>query len=209
MYTLYGFKGSGSAAIEMALELAEVSFKTVDAASWEQRSSIQELETLNPLKQIPTLVMPDGSILTESAAILIQLGLTYPASGLLPTDSAQRAQAIRGLVYIAANCYSAIGIIDYPERWLSEKDDSMKESVRNGARQRLHDNWDIFADMFPGTTFLGGNAPNALDFLAVVVSTWSGARAHLRDTRPDFFALLERVEMHANVAPVYGRHWHA
>ena len=65
MYTLYGFKGSGSAAIEMALELAEVPFKTVDAASWEQSSSIQELETLNPLKQIPTLVLPDGSIYAE------------------------------------------------------------------------------------------------------------------------------------------------
>ncbi len=209
MYTLYGFRGSGSAAVEMALERAGVSFKTVEAASWEQSSSIQELETLNPLKQIPTLVLPDGSILTESAAILIQLGLTYPSSGLLPVDPTPRAQAIRGLVYIAANCYSAIGIIDYPERWLAEKDDSMKESVRSGAQQRLHKNWDIFADMFPDATFLGGNEPNALDYLAVVVSKWSGTRAHLGDTRPDFLALLERVDSHPDIAPVLDRHWHA
>jgi GST-like protein len=209
MYTLYGFQGSGSAAVEMALELADLPFKIVDAASWEPNSSIQELETINPLKQIPTLVLPDGSILTESAAILIHLGLTHPASGILPTDSMLRAQAIRGLVYISANCYSAIGIIDYPERWLSEKDDAMKENVRNGTVRRLHANWDIFAAMFPATSFLGGDEPNALDFLAVVVSSWSGARAHLRDTHPDFFALLERVELHATVASVYDRHWRA
>ena len=109
---------------------------------------------------------------------------------------------------MAANCYSAIGIIDYPERWLSDSDDLMRENLRHGAMQRLHNNWTIFADMFPGTTFLGGNQPNALDFLAVVVSSWSGTRAHLKNTRPDFSALLERVELHAGVAPVYRRHWH-
>jgi GST-like protein len=209
MYTLYGFRGSGSAAVEMALELAEVPFRIVDAATWEQTSSIQALAAVNPLKQIPTLVLPDGSILTESAAILIQLGLTHPASCLLPADAMLRAQAIRGLVYIAANCYSAIGIIDYPERWLAEKDELVKDNVRKGAVQRLHANWDIFAATFPAASFLGGEAPNALDFLAVVVSSWSGARAHLRDSCPDFFALLERVQLHATVAPVYGRHWPA
>ena len=135
------------------------------------------------------------------------IGLTFPASGLLPAEPALRAQAIRGLVYISANCYSAIGIIDYPERWLPEKDVSMKESVRSGALQRLHSNWDIFADMFPGTTYLGGDDPNALDFLAVIVSKWSGTRAHLKNTRPAFLALLERVELHAAVAPAFNRHW--
>ena len=45
------------------------------------------------------------------------LGLAHPDSGLLPTDSTARAQAVRGMVFIAANCYSAISIIDYPERF--------------------------------------------------------------------------------------------
>lgn len=207
MHTLYGSKGSGSAAIEMALQFAGISFKTIEAASWEKTASSKELETLNPLNQIPVLVLPDGSILTESAAILIHLGLSYPLSGLLPVESSLRSQSIRGLVFIAANCYSAIGIIDYPERWIIETKGSLEESVRKGALQRLHKNWDIFADMFPNSDFLGGEMPNVLDFLAVVVSTWSGARAHLKDTRPGFHALLERVQMHEKVAAVYCRHW--
>jgi GST-like protein len=209
MYTLYGSKGAGSAAIEMALALANVPFKMVDAASWEPGSSLQELTAANPLMQIPTLVMPDGSILTESAAILIQLGLSYPTSGLLPEDSVLRAQAIRGLVYIAANCYCAIGIIDYPERWLAEADDTTKKNLGRGAVARLHTNWEIFAGMFPETMYLGGDQPNVVDFLAVVVSSWSGARAYLSETSPDFFALLERAQSHASIAPVYSRHWSA
>jgi GST-like protein len=54
MYTLYGFKGSGSAAVKLALELAELPYRLVDAASWEPGSAADELQRLNPLRQIPT-----------------------------------------------------------------------------------------------------------------------------------------------------------
>lgn len=209
VYTLFGFQGSGSAAVEVALELCGVSYRTVSAASWEPTSAIAELEKLNPLKQIPTLQLPHGGILTESAAILIHLGLEYPATTILPAEPQARAQAIRGLVYIAANCYSAISVVDFPERWCADADDSAKERIRRGARERLHRNWELFADQFPSRPYLSGAAPGGLDFLAAVVSKWSGARAHLRSARPEFFATLECIENHPSVAPVLARHWGA
>jgi len=96
---------------------------------------------LHHLRLSPTsiLVLPDGSVMTESAAILIHLGLSHPEAGLLPTDTAARAQAIRGLVFIAANCYSNVSISDYPERWISDctEDDPLRERVRQGARAQL------------------------------------------------------------------------
>ena len=171
-------------------------------------SALADLERINPLLQIPALVLPDGSVLTESAAILIHLGLAFPASGLLPTAPAARDQAIRGLVFIAANCYAAIGVIDFPERWCSEPGDAVKENIRSGARQRLHHCWDAFADSFGAPApFFGGSTPGALDLHAAVVSKWSGARAHLHRMRPALHALLERVDAHPDVAPVFARHW--
>ncbi|MBL8511755.1 MAG: glutathione S-transferase, partial [Betaproteobacteria bacterium] len=127
MYTLYGIKGSGSAAIELALEAAHLPFQMVRAASWEADSALAELASLNPLKQIPTLVLPDGSVMTESAAILIHLGLTVPESPILPANAPARAQALRGLVYIAANCYSAVSVTDFPERWCANADTDLKD----------------------------------------------------------------------------------
>ena len=59
---------------------------------------LEELRRINPLAQIPTLVLDDGSALTESAAILIHLGLAHPESGLIASDQARGAQQIRGLV---------------------------------------------------------------------------------------------------------------
>lgn len=207
MYTLYGFKGSGSASTEMALRVAGLDYRVVSAASWEPSSALDELRRVNPLLQIPTLVLPDGSVMTESAAILIHLGLTAPPGVLLAADASARAQAIRGLVFIAANCYSAISISDFPERWTTQTSAEALDAVRAGTRKQLHRHWEIFADTFEGSPFLNGAAPGALDFLAAVVSRWSGARRHLNEHRPAFFALLQRIEAHESVAPVFQAHW--
>lgn len=209
MPTLYGARGSGSAAIEAALVLCGVDYRVVNAATWEEGSALAELRAANPLQQIPTLVLDDGSVLTESAAILVHLGLEHPASNLLPANAAARAQAIRGVVFIAANCYAAIGVADYPERWCSEPDAAVTDNVRRGARARLHRYWNVFADTFrvADGPFFGGAAPGALDVHAAVVSRWSGARAHLRRTRPALHALVERVDAYPAIAPVFARHW--
>ncbi|MFG6460531.1 glutathione S-transferase [Roseateles sp. DXS20W] len=205
MLTLFGCKGSGAAAIEAALARAGLAFTAVDAASWTPGPGLDELLRVNPLGQIPTLVLADGTVLTESAAILIHLGLTVPPGLLLPADASARARAVRGLVYIAANCYAAISVIDYPERWCEPCDDAMKECIRAGTRARLHLHWQTFADEF-GIGFDAGS-PGALELLATVVSKWSGARAHLQAQRPAFHAQLLRVEQHPDVAAVFQRHW--
>lgn len=206
--TLYSSQGSGSAAVEMALRRCRWPYRVVRASAWEDDSAQDELAALNPLGQIPTLVLSDGSLLTESAAILIHLALAEPGAGLLPGRPAPRAQAIRGLVFIAANCYAAISVADYPQRWTTATSRLSHDKVRAAARARLHGNWAVFADAFPARPwFCGARRPGALEFLAVVVSRWSGARAHLRRARPAFHDTLLRIEDHPSVAPVLQAHW--
>lgn len=211
MYTLYGTQGSGSAAVEAALELAGQRYRLVQAASWEPGPGLDALALLNPLKQIPTLQLPDGTVMSESAAILIHLGQQHPNAGLLPETPTEQAQALRGLVYIAANCYAAIGLIDYPERWCEPPGSLQNEALRQGARLRLHQYWALFADQFhradSGQRFLQGQSPAALDLLACVVSRWSGSREFLLRERPHLHALLLRVEQHPRLAAVFERHW--
>jgi len=207
VHTLYGYKGSGSAAVEIALAMASIPYELIEAASWVPESANDALKAHNPLGQIPTLLLPDGTVLTESAAILMHLGLTYPESKLLPSSPSQRARVLRGLVYIAANCYAAIGVIDFPERWNALPDEVVNERVKAGATARLHEYWSLFADQFDANPYLGGEQPNALDILAVVVSKWSGARKHLREARPAFFETLLLIERHPAVVPVMQRYW--
>ncbi len=209
-WVLYGSDGSGSAAVELALQRAGQPYRVLRASTWEADSAQAELARVNPLGQIPALVVPGGEVLTESAAILAELGLRFPASGLLPADAAGRARSLRGLVFVAANCYAAIGLIDYPERWLGGGDGSAAIALRAGARARLHKLWEVFADQFHDTSrpWLGGDAaPGALDLLAAVVSRWSGARAHLAAQRPALHALIERIDARPEHAEVLARHF--
>jgi GST-like protein len=212
-YVLYGSRNSGSAAVEAALEMAKAPYRIVDAATWRKTAAFRELKRVNPLHQIPTLICPDGTVLSESAAVLIHLALVHPSARLLPANASQRAQAIRAMVFIAANCYAAIGVIDYPERWHGKGDKNADERLRKGARRRLHKLWCVFADTFAAdagkkkTAFLFGAQPGAADLLAAVVSRWSGARKHLAKQRPAFHAVLERTEAHPGIAPVIARHW--
>jgi GST-like protein len=209
MYTLYGKKGSGSATTQVALEIIGVPYRIVETASWQPNDAFTALLKVNPLGQIPTLVLPDGSALSESAAILIHLGSVHPESGLLARDPRARAQALRGMVFIAANCYAAISVIDYPERWCAgaDNDDAVKERIRDGTRARLHKHWEMFADLFSAGPYLCGEGLGGLDILAAVVSKWSGTRKHLEAHRSEFHATLMRIEAHPKVAAVFAQHW--
>lgn len=197
-WVLYGAPDSGSAAVVMALRACGLRHRTVLAATWEPGPGLDTLRRINPLGQIPTLQAPDGSVLTESAAILIHLGLQYAHAGLLPGDAARRAQTLRGLVFIAANCYPAVSISDYPERWTTATTRPAQAKVRAAARAQLHRAWEIFADQFGA--LLDDEPPGALAMLAVVVSAWSGARAHLAQVRPIFSQRLLVLQAHKRLA---------
>ncbi|MBD8100472.1 glutathione S-transferase [Pseudomonas fluorescens] len=204
MYTLYGTDESGSCMIEIALQRCAVQWHRVEASSWQDGEGSEALARINPLKQIPTLVTPDGQVLTESAAILIHLGLEYPQADLL---AGNRAQILRGLLYIAANCYSAIGIIDYPQRWLGDADETLQAQLTTGTRRYLHQAWVVFADQFADQLFTHDNIPNALGIMAAAVSRWDDAREALHNLAPGFAHTLERVDADPVVRPVFARHW--
>ncbi len=206
MYTLYGTDESGSCMIEIALARCAVEWHRVDASSWQEGPGTDALARINPLKQIPTLVTPDGQVLTESAAILIHLGLEYPDANLLVGN---RGQILRGLVYIAANCYSAIGIIDYPQRWLGEAELVVQNQLITGTRRYLHQAWVVFADQFADQLFAPSGEPNALGIMAAAVSRWDAAREALAALAPGFAQSLAQVDADPVVAPVFARHWPA
>ena len=207
MYKLYGFKGSGSAAIEMALDAVGAAYTKTDVASWDTSTSIRELSAVNPLVQIPALVLPDKTVLTESAAILIYLADAYPSAGIIAQSPLQRARTIQGLIYLVANCYPAVGIIDFPERWTSSKESTELEHLRAGTRNRLNYLWEMFADMFEATPYLSGSQPGILDFLAVTIGRMFKVKDYLAESRPAFHALLTELESHTRLAGVVARHW--
>ena len=91
MYTLYGTKAPAPRPSRPRSRSSAPPGGSSRTASWAPNPAFDELLPINPTGQIPTLVLPDGSVLTESAAILIHLADAHPDSGLLPA-AAPRAR---------------------------------------------------------------------------------------------------------------------
>ena len=105
--TLYGAEASGSVAVEAALTLLGLHYDIVEGATWAEETARDRVATSNPMRQIPTLVLPDGEVMTESAAILIYLADLDPAAGLAPSPADPlRRQFLRWMVYVSSAIYS-------------------------------------------------------------------------------------------------------
>lgn len=63
--------------------------------NWSVGRDAERIRRYNPLLRVPTLVLDDGEVLTESAAILDHLDAVAGVRALLPAHGAQRRRALQ------------------------------------------------------------------------------------------------------------------
>ena len=94
------FRSSAAFRVRIALELKGISYTIlpVNLLAGEQRSDAYRAR--NPQGFVPALELPDGSLLTQSTAIIEWLEATQPGRPLLPATEPERARirAICGVV---------------------------------------------------------------------------------------------------------------
>ncbi len=92
---LYAFPtSSASYRVRIALHLKGIAFETatVDLPGKQQRRP--EFRDVNPQHRVPALELDDGTILTQSLAIIGYLEQTHPTPALYPADPVARARAL-------------------------------------------------------------------------------------------------------------------
>ena len=208
-YVLYTGQRSGAASIEVLMGALGLDVELRQAAPWTDPVGpcYEELKTVNPLAQLPTLVTPGGEILTESVAVLWTLLERHPSDWIPPASTRERAACLRWMQFAASTIYTAVGIADYPERWTTATDDAARAAVRDGAVARMKLGWDIVAAAHQGSRFFLGDRPFVCDLYFANLSKWWKMREHLRARRPGFCDAMERVDALPEVAPVWKRHW--
>jgi glutathione S-transferase len=203
-YTLYGDLGSGAFSAEAVLAEAGApySFELVSLEKNEQRQPA--FLAINPSGKIPALRLPEGDIVTESAAILLTLADHFPQARLLPPQgSPHRAQAYRWLAFMADEIYPMVEIADYPERFVLQEG---REALRIVARDRIRERLLIIEGMIAGP-FLLARGFSIVDIYAAMFSHWG----HEPDWRlghlPRLMALADAVSQRPAIAPVWRRHF--
>ena len=103
---LYGFwRSLATYRVRVALNLKGLAAAEtmIDLDAGEQ--SAAPYARLNPQAAVPTLVLDDGALLTESLAIIEYLDETHPAPPLLPSDPRARAEARSIAQFVAADIH--------------------------------------------------------------------------------------------------------
>lgn len=194
--TVFGAMGSGSVPVEAALTLIGQPFTVVEGATWEHDPQVlARVEAVNPLKQIPAVVLPSGEVLTESAAILIWLAERHPGARLGPgIDDPRRGQFLRWMTYIPASIYSLFWVRDVPSR-LAGPDKAQGERIKQATAERIADCWRMMDQQItPAGDYLLGDDLSVLDLYVAVVSRWGPGRNRFYREAPGMAPVVRRVD---------------
>jgi glutathione S-transferase len=115
-FRLYGRPNAGSLAVQIVLEEIGAPYEL----RWVERTpeALEAYRRINPAGKVPALVLPDGTSVCESAAILTYLASAYPAAHLAPAaGSAAHARFLQWMVYLSANLYETALRYYYAERY--------------------------------------------------------------------------------------------
>jgi GST-like protein len=163
----------------------------------------EDYRRINPMGRLPTLILPDGTVVTESTAILLTLEARHPETGLLPpaTDPG-RAVALRWMMLVASEIYPCVTRNDYPERFGAEPD-----SIRRRAVEMARELWQVIERAVAPSPFLLGDRLTLADLYLAVLSRWMGNEAWMPAHCPRIQALARSVATRPRLAAAWSRHF--
>jgi len=207
-YTIFGDKGSGAFSTEAALAEAGAPYAFHAVSLQENEQKKPEFLALNPSGKVPALRLPEGEVMTESAAILLAIADRFPDARLLPPEgSTARAQAYRWLAFMTSEIYPMVELSDYPERFAPEGAEA--EALRGKARERIRERLLIVERSLEGPWFLSSGF-SILDIYAAMFTRWRAsigpdwlAEGHI----PRLEAVCAALRKRPAIAPVWTRHF--
>ena len=199
-YTLYGAPGSGATPIHAALTLIGAQVETVEISPWESEAERERMSSINPMRQVPALVLPSGELMTESAAILIWLGDRYPEAGLCPAPGDPlRARYLRWMVYLSASIYSLFWVRDEPTRLTP--DPAAQAVMLERTAERIAHCWQLMdTQIGEPAPYLLGEKISMLDLYVTVMSRWTPQRRRFYRVAPRMARVVRRVDADPRLA---------
>ncbi len=204
-YKLFWEAMSGAMAVELVLEEMRLDYQRhpVDMAAGEHKSP--EYLAVNPTGQVPALLLPDGQMIGESAAIILTLGDRHPRTGIVPgPDDPERPIFLRWLIYMAASPYMTFVQFNHPERFLA--DSVTHDALIGNARDRLHDQFAVLENAIMGEPFFLRSGLTALDLYLTMLITFYPDRRELLSDKPRLHRLFDVVCDRRSAAAILPTH---
>jgi GST-like protein len=190
--------------VEAAFAKADLPLDIVDV-NWDDTGwDSGPLKALNPLGQVPVLVLPDGAVLTESAAILLHLTEIAPDADLAPPiGDAVRPQFLRWLQFLASTVYPTFAYGDRPERWLPRHQSAGAALTEANFEHRKA--MYRYMEMQAGAPFFLGARVSLIDLYLWAMNHWRPRQAWFAAETPKLHAIAETMRREPWIATVAKR----
>ena len=204
-HLLLGCKGCGNAIVEAAFALAGVPLD-VESVDYSAGSPTRErLLGVNPLGQVPALVLPDGAVMTESLAMIHYLNDVAPRAALVPPPgSPGRARFLRWSTFIVAAIYPTFTYGDEPAKWVEDVNGA--KQLRESTDRHRQELWLQVEGEAGEPWFLGGTR-SALDLYIAVMTRWRPGILWFTKRTPKLVAIAQKTTAIPEVAAVMKRNF--
>jgi GST-like protein len=194
MLTLYENPGWGSAIVEAQLAFYGLAHRLVTAGDvYDDAGARAALGVINPLIQIPALVLADGQVMTESAAMTLYLADLARSDALVPgPGAAERAAFLRWLIFLVAAVYPTFTFGDVPERFVPKAEAVAYKARVDAVRMADYRVMEAEAAARGGPWFLGARM-TAIDVYLMVMVHWRPRQAWFDAEAPHLAALAARA----------------
>jgi GST-like protein len=205
-YKLYASPGCGSMIVEAAFGFTKLPLKVVDVPWADLGWDSKALKGINPLGQVPTLILPDGTVLSESAAIILHLADKAKDFDLVPPPGhKQRAAFLRWLVFLVGAVYPTFTYGDVPERWVgAPKEKGAGKALRAATDEHRKVLWRFVESQIKGPWFLGKTF-SALDLYMWPMTYWRPGRDWFAAECPKLHAIGVKMRTHPVIKKVAAR----
>src|SRR5882672_12971745 len=203
---LYGEHGWGSAIVEAQLAWygLEYDFEQVGDL-FKSADSRRRLTSVNPLAQVPTLVLADGTVMTESAAITLLLAETANDDSLVPRAADPlRPVFLRWLIFLVANVYPTYTYADDPSRFVAASD--AQQSFKDAVSRYACKLYSLLERQAEQPWFLGSRF-SVLDVYLTVMAHWRPGRTWFAEHAPRLSAIATKTEALDRLAAVWRKNF--
>jgi glutathione S-transferase len=204
MFTLYARNTAGSMAPEALLAACGAEYRVVVVERKPDGRLDEALHAVNPRGEVPTLLLPDDSVMTESAAMMIHICDLHPEAGLAPpAGTRERAVFLRWMIYLATTLYMSDLRLFYPERYTV--DPAGAEGIRAKAHEMMMKEFALYEEALGAGPFLLGARMSAVDIYAAMLCSWAPDMQALFAAHPTLGRMYAAVLENEAVRRVWAR----